>query len=364
MATRAAETESLSLLSMVRREDWIIALLSCAIIMLCWLALMAVGSEANPLNSGIANIGFYYTKFAMVLVAHYAWLVWRERPESPIRFIYQGESLRALVPPIITSLVLVTAVALFMPAFTAMKSAIPLFNDYSWDATFIVWDQAIHGQDAWLLLQPVLGHPAITSVFTYLYHLWFMLIYFGPICVALYVSNREIRLRFFIGFLLTWTLVGIVGAIALASYGPVFLEPLTGDPRFAEQIAYLNKAGETHSILVLEVQRILLESFQQGEHGLGRGITAMPSMHVALAMLYFLMAREIDRRLGWAFLAFLIVIMLGSVHLAYHYAVDGYVSIVMTALIWWATRPLAQKILGKSSGSHPALQQETAPAGP
>lgn len=362
MATRAAGSVNVSLLSMVRREDWAVALLSCVIIILSWLALIAVGSEANPLNSGIANIGFYYTKFAMVLVAHYAWLVWRERPESPIRFIYQSDSLRALVPTIISALVLVTAVALFMPAFTAMKSAIPLFNDYTWDATFIAWDQALHGDDAWRLLQPVLGHPAITSVFTYLYHLWFTLIYFGPICVALYVSDREIRLRFFIGFLLTWTLVGMVGAVALASYGPVFLEPLTGDTHFAEQVAYLHKAGETHSILVLEVQRILLESFQQGDHGLGRGITAMPSMHVALAMLYYLMARQIDRRLGYAFLAFLVAIMIGSVHLAYHYAVDGYVSIVMTALIWWATRPLARKILEKTLGSNTSDRADSSAA--
>ena len=71
----------------------------------------------------------------------------------------------------------------------------------------------------------------------------------------------------------------------------------------------------------------------------------MPSMHVALATLYFLMARKIDRRLALFFLAFLIMIMLGSVHLAYHYAVDGYVGIAMVVLIWWATRPLARWIL-------------------
>ena len=48
----------------------------------------------------------------------------------------------------------------------------------------------------------------------------------------------------------------------------------------------------------------------------------MPSMHVALATLYYLMARKLDRRLGAFFLVFLVIIMIGSVHLAYHYAVQ------------------------------------------
>ena len=137
----------------------------------------------------------------------------------------------------------------------------------------------------------------------------------------------------------------MIGAIAFASVGPVFLEPVFGNDRFAAQMAYLNSVGETHGLVVLEVQRILLESFQSGEYGLGRGVSAMPSMHVALATLYFMMARKIDRRLALFFLAFLIMIMLGSVHLAYHYAVDGYVGIAMVVLIWWATRPLARWIL-------------------
>ena len=37
--------------------------------------------------------------------------------------------------------------------------------------------------------------------------------------------------------------------------------------------------------------------------------------------------------------------MIGSVHLAYHYAVDGYVSIAVTLIIWWMTKPIARWIL-------------------
>lgn len=329
----------------LKRDDWAVIMASFVIIALATLALRAIGSEAQPLDSGLANILFYFSNFPLVLLVHYVVLLFIYKPDSPFRFVYQSEAIRAFLPQLGAALVVIAALSLFMPAFTAVKSAIPLFNEYDWDATFIAWDVALHGQDAWRVLQPLVGYPLVTSILSYLYHAWFMLIYIGPICVALYVADRELRLRFFFGFLLTWTLVGMVGAVMFASVGPVFLEPIMGSDRFAEQMAYLNAANEQHSVLVLEVQRMLLEWYQEGDYGLGRGLSAMPSMHVALAMLYFLMARQINRWLGWAFFAFLVVIMIGSVHLAYHYAVDGYVSILATLAIWWVTKPLARMVL-------------------
>jgi hypothetical protein len=40
--------------------------------------------------------------------------------------------------------------------------------------------------------------------------------------------------------------------------------------------------------------------------------------------------------LGWIFGAFLLVILIGSVHLGWHYAIDGYVGIIGTLILWWA----------------------------
>lgn len=121
----------------------------------------------------------------------------------------------------------------------------------------------------------------------------------------------------------------------LSSVGPCFVEPLLGNRHYAEQMAYLHQANETFPVMVLAVQQQLLDWQAQDMHGLGRGISAMPSMHVSLAFLFFLAIRQVSRRAGHFFFAFLIVIMVGSVHLGYHYAVDGYVSIITTAIIWW-----------------------------
>src|SRR3546814_19180905 len=67
-----------------------------------------------------------------------------------------------------------------LPFFSKMRAAIPLFNQYTWDDTFIAWDRAIFfGHDAWEVLQPVLGFPIVTAAVAVLYHLWLLLLYPG-----------------------------------------------------------------------------------------------------------------------------------------------------------------------------------------
>jgi hypothetical protein len=58
-------------------------------------------------------------------------------------------------------------------------------------------------------------------------------------------------------------------------------------------------------------------------------------MHVAIPVLLAGTGWRIHRVAGWALTVFAVLILLGSVHLAWHYAVDGYVSIVAVPLLWW-----------------------------
>jgi hypothetical protein len=90
----------------------------------------------------------------------------------------------------------------------------------------------------------------------------------------------------------------------------------------------------TYPILALNVQDLLLAWYRKSANGLGSGITAMPSMHVSIAFLFYLAMRHVSRAAKWLFFAFFVVILVGSVHLAYHYALDGIVSIVVTAVLW------------------------------
>jgi hypothetical protein len=59
----------------------------------------------------------------------------------------------------------------------------------------------------------------------------------------------------------------------------------------------------------------------------------MPSVHVGIgAWVGFGLWRT---RLRIAGLLFAILTLLGSVRLGWHYAIDGYVSIAIVAVLWW-----------------------------
>jgi len=219
-----------------------------------------------------------------------------------------------------------------------MKSMIPLFNQFEWDPVFIAWDRALFlGHDAWEVLQPIFGYPFVTAAMAGLYHAWLLLVYVGTLFFVFHPAAAMVVRQYFLGFILIWTVIGGAMATALASVGPCFMDPIFGDPTFNAQMAYLRAANEQMPVLTLHVQDLLLAWHLEGNRDLGSGITAMPSMHVAMAFLFWLGIRRVSRIAGWVFFGFFVAIWLGSVHLAYHYAVDGLVSVIATAIIWQAS---------------------------
>lgn len=304
------------------------------IYIVCLLVLNSVGINGLLSNAYLENSIPYACSLIVILSAEVVRTLWISRPGRPVAFLkkyFAGVRYRHRV---LRSLPIIFALIVFMPIFSTMKSSIPLFTDYTWDQTFIDLDRAIHGTDPWRLLQPVLGYPIVTSAIAGAYHVWILLIYMGGIYFALYESDQTLRRRYFVSFFGVWIVCGILLATRLASVGPCFVGPLLGMNVFDEQMAYLHKANEQFPVMVLPVQELLLAGYQQGDSSLGRGITAMPSLHVAQAFLFFLAMRHKARWAAILFGIFALVIMAGSVHLGYHYAVDGYVSIMVTALIW------------------------------
>lgn len=327
-----------------RREDQFICLLALFIIFVIKAILEFKGINTTDFIDHLINTAMYALCTINLILLDICLRSVRKRPDRLFKFGISRFLRPSYTGRILAAIPLILAVSIFMPTFSSLKSSIELFQPFSWDSTLIDLDRKIHGRDAWQIIQPFVGYPIVTSLLSSAYQLWFMLIYFGTVWFAIFQTNRTLRLQFFLAYFLTWAICGMVLAVIFASVGPCFVGPLLGNQHFAEQMAYLHAVNEDYPLFVIEIQNRLLLWYAAGEHGLGRGITAMPSMHVALAFLYVLAMRRISKPLGWLFGAFCVLIMLGSVHLGYHYAVDGYVAIAVTAAIWAATGRLARRL--------------------
>ncbi len=224
----------------------------------------------------------------------------------------------------------------FFSAFTSLKSGITRLHPYTWDAAIAGWDRAIFGQDAWRVLQPLLGHPPVTFALSLLYSAWHpaMIAVFGGLTLSL--GRPGLRTQALFAMLACWALLGTWGAIALASVGPCFIGPLhlAGVDGFAPQAAYLRAANQQLPIWEFAEQSRLLAAAASGKPVLGSGISAMPSMHVAVAMLMMLVGWRFGRTAGIVASVYLAIVVIASIHLGWHYAMDGIVGAAGAGALW------------------------------
>ena len=128
------------------------------------------------------------------------------------------------------------------------------------------------------------------------------------------------KARFIISFMLTWA-IGMAFAYIFSSAGPI----LTGryDPSLAPEF-------------VRRMVGFLWTNYKESGAQLGGGISAFPSMHVALAAWFALVLRA--RRVAWLGVAYVTGIFAGSIILGWHYAVDGVAGIAVAIFADWLAR--------------------------
>lgn len=253
-------------------------------------------------------------------LTHYAWTAART-------YLSRQRMLNAL--PV------VVLFPLFTYAFTYLKFLIPVIHPYSWDVSFAQLDAILHGgMHPWMWLQPMFGYPAVTASINVVYNLWFFVIYAIIYWLAFSIERQALRMQFLLSFVFSWIVLGTILATIFSSAGPCFYGlTVAGTDPYGPLMTYLREANQQYPIWALDVQRMLWQGYQEKNSAFA--ISAMPSMHVATAVLIALLGARINRTCAMASLAFAVVIMIGAVHLGWHYAIDGYVGAIGACVIWY-----------------------------
>jgi hypothetical protein len=292
---------------------------------------LALYTDIVALATGVVLLVF--------LIAHPVYVMLWVRPQHLTRHILADWRERYFTADrLLTALPILVFLPVFISVFTSFKTMIPVLHAYDWDPTFAAWDRALHGGVApWELLQPLLGRPWLTSAVNAAYQTWFFVLYGVIFWQAFSLRQARLRMQFFLTFVLSWSLLGTVAATGLASVGPCYYGLVVDGPdTYAPLMDYLRRANESFPVWSLGVQDMLWDRYAAGGFGIGGGISAMPSMHVSAAFLFVLIGRRANRVAALGFAAFALLILVGSVHLGWHYAIDGYASIPATWAIWRA----------------------------
>jgi hypothetical protein len=284
-------------------------------------------------------------------------------------WLYRLRAGAAATPPfrLRERMLLAAPVLAFWPvtisSFSYLKSALPLVQPFYLDPLLDRWDRVLHfGFRPWELLAPIMHHMPVTLLISIGYLLWFLVIQMVLTAQCMSLRDRRLRLQFILSELLAWTLIGNLAAALLSSAGPCFYGLVIGGPDpYAPLFAYLHEAaaamkfnlsGEVVELPLtsLQIQEMLWQSYQDGDFGFARGISAAPSMHIASTWIVTRFCFAAGRRAAILGSLFLLVIFLGSIHLGWHYAVDGYIAVLLAWLIWrfvdWMLgRPAVQRFL-------------------
>jgi hypothetical protein len=355
MAIGYARTFFSALMSSIRRQSSILVL-----VIVYWVCGMVV-AVAPGVPPG-ATISIYLPTYVVMmpfmilclLAARGIIIMAAERPNRPLTQLWHEMRTSFATPERLAhALPMLVAMLVFGGTFTVIKAAFPLLAPFSWDQAFEQTDRWLHGGVApWELLQPLLGEPVITHAINWAYNLWFYFLSLIWVWQAFRQSDNGLRLQFFLSLTLGWILLGNVAATLLSSAGPCYYGRIVGLPdHYAPLMSYLHRADETYSITALKAQELLWSNYQMRDVMIGSGISAMPSMHVAIATLFALVCWRVRRWLGILMTIFAVIIMIGSVHLAWHYAVDGYLGAAGMLAIWWCVGWCLKRSVGRRAGA-------------
>ena len=174
-------------------------------------------------------------------------------------------------------------------------------------------DRAMFGRDPWRFFEGV----------DLTFHAWAYSFFWAVAIMATLVwlfaqKPSQERSSALLSYFATWSIFGPLGQLALSSAGPIFYARAGEGGRFDALAANIPEITQ-------KISGYLWSMHVNGTPGVGAGISAMPSLHIATVSWIVVAFAGAKSRLTPLTLIFALYIWAMSVALGWHYAVDGIV---------------------------------------
>jgi hypothetical protein len=227
-----------------------------------------------------------------------------------------------------SSLVFVLGLA----AYTTYKVNLPHVVPFFADPALARLDKALHGGNPWQTLYYAIPEKGALVVDFFYTRVWpFLLV--GVFLFNIAFVRGTVLLRYLWTLMFAYMVMGGAVATICSSVGPIFYSdfyPDTGEFLRQKEIILANPyIGD-----VGVYSRYLLDNFRAGELAFGTGISAFPSVHMAIAALTAWVFTSYGRGfaiVGWLYAA---IIEYGSIYTGWHYGLGGYASTIAVSLCW------------------------------
>lgn len=244
---------------------------------------------------------------------------------------------------------LYVAYALVNYVYFWVKVSVPLLHGRLFDGVLWKLDEILHlGLSPNVFLVELFAGTPLLGLLDRWYAIYIVTVMWT---IAFYSCERRADLRR--SFLLSCILLWIGGPalyLGIPALGPVYTDPAV----FEEVLVDMPRAVGGQEVLWDNYQKVVagrtgpLRAFNPT-----RGIAALPSLHVGAHFLFLLWARRFHRPL-FAFWALgTLFTFFGSVVSGWHYAVDGYVGILLAIVAYLLARrlePVAEPPDGRVTG--------------
>lgn len=214
--------------------------------------------------------------------------------------------------------------------YRALNFYIPLFSPVDRDGWLMAIDSWIFGEQPVLWMQQWV-HPLATDFFSFVYMIWFPMIFLTLLLMMLksktavtsYVTS--VLFCFYLGYF-CYTLVPAVGPLYALQH--VFTVDLGGGALTSLQ----------NSVVIQEDLSVPRDVF--------------PSLHTAISCVMLFYVGKYYRKLLWVYAPLVVSILISTVYLRYHYAIDVIAGILLASAmcyfgmrwnVWWRARRERQR---------------------